>query len=263
MQNSANLPTSKRRFEGKRVLLTGCVANIGLATAELFAREGASIFLVDVNSGVAVTAAHIRSLGSPLVGYATCDVGDPAAVEQTVNQAVAELGGLDIIINNAGIQRSGLAEEFSIEDWNATMRINAGSCFFFAKYGIPHLKKSPAGVIINTSSIAGTHGGPPSLSGYSASKGAIIAFTKVLAKELGPYGIRVNAIAPGWVDTTFNNPVIDFLGGQAAVDADVSTNVPLRRQGKPSEIASAIAYLASDDSSYMTGQALIINGGAG
>ena len=254
---------SNARFAGKRVLLTGCVANIGLATAELFAREGASLFLVDIDPRVAETAERARSLGAPVVGSTVADVGDPQSVEQAVTAAVAELGGLDVILNNAGIQRSGVVEEFSFDDWNATMRINAGSCFLFAKYGVPHLKAAGGGAIVNTASIAGTHGGPPSLSGYSASKGAIVAFTKVLAKEVGPVGIRANAIAPGWVDTAFNDPVIEFMGGQAAVEADVATNVPLRRQGSPDEIASAIAFLASDDSSYMTGQALIVNGGAG
>lgn len=254
---------SNARFAGKRVLLTGCVANIGLATAELFAREGASLFLIDIDPRVAETAERARSLGAPVAGYAVADVGDPQAVEQAVASAVAELGGLDVILNNAGIQRSGVVEEFSFEDWNATMRINAGSCFLFAKYSVPHLKAAGGGAIVNTASIAGTHGGPPSLSGYSASKGAIVAFTKVLAKEVGPAGIRANAIAPGWVDTAFNDPVIEFMGGQAAVEADVAGNVPLRRQGSPGEIASAIAFLASDDSSYMTGQALIVNGGAG
>lgn len=254
---------SAGRFQSKRVLLTGCVANIGLATAELFAREGAALFLLDIDPRVAETAERARSLGAPVAGYAVADVGDPRSVEQAVAQAVAELGGLDVILNNAGIQRSGVVEEFSFEDWNATMRINAGSCFLFAKYGLPHLKAAGGGAIVNTASIAGTHGGPPSLSAYSASKGAIVAFTKVLAKEAGPAGIRANAIAPGWVDTAFNDPVIEYLGGQAAVDADVANNVPLRRQGSPEEIASAIAFLASEESSYMTGQALIVNGGAG
>lgn len=254
---------SAGKFAGKRVILTGCVANIGLATAELFAREGASLFLIDIDPRVAETAERARSLGAPVVGFATADVGDPESVKGVITQAAVELGGVDVILNNAGIQRSGVIEEFSIEDWNATMRINAGSCFLFAKYGVPHLKAAGGGAIVNTASIAGTHGGPPSLSGYSASKGAIVAFTKVLAKEVGPFGIRANAIAPGWVDTAFNDPVIEFLGGQSAVDADVENNVPLRRQGSPAEIASAIAFLASEDSSYMTGQALIINGGAG
>lgn len=254
---------STGRFAGKRVVLTGCVANIGLATAELFASEGASLFLVDIDPRVAGTAERARALGAPVAGWASADVGDPESVESVITAAVAELGGIDVILNNAGIQRSGVVEEFSIDDWNATMRINAGSCFLFAKYGVPHLKAAGGGAIVNTASIAGTHGGPPSLSGYSASKGAIVAFTKVLAKEVGPFGIRANAIAPGWVDTAFNDPVIEFLGGHSAVDEDVAHNVPLRRQGSPAEIAKAIAFLASDDSSYMTGQALVINGGAG
>ena len=250
------------RFKGKRILLTGCVANIGRATAERLASEGGSLFLVDIDPRVSDTAEAVRALGAR-ADYAIADVSDPDAVRAATDSAAEFLGGIDVIVNNAGIQRSGVVEEFSFEDWDATLRINAGSVFLFAKYGLPHLKAAGGGAIVNTASIAGTHGGPPSLSAYSASKGAIVMFTKVLAKEVGRFNIRANAIAPGWVDTAFNDPVIEFLGGQSAVDRDVEMNVPLGRQGRPEEIAAGIAFLASDDASYMTGQALIVNGGAG
>jgi len=250
------------RFKGKRILLTGCVANIGRATAERLASEGGSLFLVDIDPRVSDTAEAVRALGAR-ADYAIADVSDPDAVRAATDSAAEFLGGIDVIVNNAGIQRSGVVEEFSFEDWDATLRINAGSVFLFAKYGLPHLKAAGGGAIVNTASIAGTHGGPPSLSAYSASKGAVVMFTKVLAKEVGRFNIRANAIAPGWVDTAFNDPVIEFLGGQSAVDRDVEMNVPLGRQGRPEEIAAGIAFLASDDASYMTGQALIVNGGAG
>ncbi len=250
------------RFRGKRILLTGCVANIGRATAERLASEGGSLFLVDIDPRVSETVEAVRALGAR-ADYGIADVSDPGAVKAVTDSAAEFLGGLDVIVNNAGIQRSGVVDEFSFEDWDATLRINAGSVFLFAKYGLPHLKAAGGGAIVNTASIAGTHGGPPSLSAYSASKGAIVMFTKVLAKEVGRFNIRANAIAPGWVDTAFNDPVIEFLGGQSAVDRDVELNVPLGRQGRPEEIAAGIAFLASDDASYMTGQALVVNGGAG
>lgn len=250
------------RFVNRRVLLTGCVANIGRATAERLASEGASLFLVDVDPRLAETATAIRERGAA-VGWTNADLGDEASVATAVEEAAKALKGIDVVINNAGIQRSGLVEAFSWEDWRATMSVNAGSCFLVAKHALKHLRAAGGGAIVNTASIAGTHGGPPSLSAYSASKGAIIAFTKVLAKEVAADGIRANAIAPGWVDTAFNDPVIQFMGGQDAVDADVAANVPLGRQGRSEEIASVIAFLASDDASYMTGQAVVVNGGAG
>jgi NAD(P)-dependent dehydrogenase (short-subunit alcohol dehydrogenase family) len=247
---------------GKRVVLAGCAANIGRATALRFAAEGASLFLVDLDPAVADTARAASEAGVA-VGHAVADVAEPDQVRDALARAAELLGGIDVIVNNAGIQRSGEVEAFSVEDWHATMAINAGSCFLFAKYGVPHLREAGGGAIVFTSSVAGVRGGPPSLAAYSASKGAIVMFTKVLSREVGRWGIRVNALCPGWVDTAFNGPVIEYLGGREAVDRDVRANVPLGRQGEPDEIAGAMVFLASDDSAYMSGQALVVDGGAG
>jgi NAD(P)-dependent dehydrogenase (short-subunit alcohol dehydrogenase family) len=249
-------------MNGKRVVLTGCVANIGRATALRFAAEGAALFLVDLDPAVEDTAKAVTEAGGT-AGFAIADVAKEADVREVLAQAVEFLGGLDVIVNNAGIQRSGEVEAFGLDDWNATMAVNAGSCFLFAKYGVPYLREAGGGAIVNTSSVAGVRGGPPSLSAYSASKGAIVTFTKVLARELGRWNIRANALCPGWVDTAFNDPVVEYLGGREAVERSVKETVPLGRQGTPEEIAGAMLFLASDDSSYMTGQTLVVDGGAG
>jgi dihydroanticapsin dehydrogenase len=242
----------------KRVLLTGCVANIGRATAERFAAEGYPLFLIDRDPAVSETA---RDVGA--AGFAVADVSAEDEVADVLDRAVAALGGLDVLVNNAGIQRSDEIVVESLDDWNATMAVNAGSCFLMAKHGVPHLRAAGGGAIVNTSSVAGVRGGPPSLAAYSASKGAIVTFTKVLAREVGRFNIRANALCPGWVDTAFNDPVVDYLGGRDAVEASVRETVPLGRQGRPEEIAGAMLFLASDDSSYMSGQTLVVDGGAG
>jgi NAD(P)-dependent dehydrogenase (short-subunit alcohol dehydrogenase family) len=249
-------------MDGKRVVLTGCVANIGRATALRFAADGAALFLVDRDPRVADTAAQAREAGAR-AGHAVADVGDEAQVIATLAEAARFLGGIDAIVNNAGVQLSGEIESFSVEDWDLTMAVNARSCFLFAKHGVPHLREAGGGAIVNTSSVAGVRGGPPSLAAYSASKGAIVTFTKVLAREVGRWNIRVNALCPGWVDTPFNDPVIEYLGGREAVDRSVRETVPLGRQGTADEIAGAMRFLVSDDSAYMTGQALVVDGGAG
>lgn len=248
-----------RLLEGRRVVLTGCAANIGRATANLFSTHGATLLLVDRDPAAKDTAAEITAAGGS-AHFIEADVSDPADVRGVFESALEILGGVDIIINNAGIQRAGSITDFSEDDWDASLRINAGSCFLFAKYGVPHLLEAGGGTIVNMSSLAGIHG-VPGLTGYCASKGAIVAFTRSLAAEVASKGIRVNALCPGFVDTSFNEPVISYMGGDSALKHNITTGVPLGRQGRPEEIASVFLFLASDMSSYMTGQALAVDGG--
>ena len=183
-------------------------------------------------------------------------------MQNLFDTAAEHLGGIDVIINNAGIQRSAPVTELAEADWDLHMAVNAKSCFLAAKYGVPHLRASgSAPAIVNMASVGGFKA-PAGLTAYSASKGAIIAFTRTLASELGPEGIRVNCVAPGWVDTPFNDPIVSHMGGRAAQDAAVRAGVPLQRQGRPDEIAEALLFLASEASSFVTGTALVIDGGA-
>ncbi len=248
------------RMEGRRVVITGAAANIGAATAELLAREGAHVVIGDIDPNAEATAVRIRQNGGRADFRAT-DVSDGASMSQLLRSAAEWMGGIDVIINNAGVQRSSPITEMSESDWDLHMSINARSCFLAAKHGVPYLVQGSSPAIVNMASVGGFKA-PAGLAGYSASKGAIIAFTRTLAAELGPRGIRVNCVAPGWVDTPFNDPIVSHMGGREAQDAAVRAGVPLGRQGRSEEIAEAFLYLASPASSFVTGHALVVDGGA-
>jgi len=248
------------QLSGKLAVITGAATGIGRATALLFAQEGATVVIGDINEeGGRQTAADIEAAGGR-ASFGHCDVTEAAGVEALMRAAAATMGGIDIIVNIAGAQRSGRVTEFAEEEWDLLMRVNPRSCFLGVKYGVPHMRQRGGGVIVNVASLAGLKGGP-GMTAYSASKGAIVAFTKALAAELAADGIRVNAMCPGWIDTPFNQPAIDFMGGRAAQDQVVRQIVPMGRQGTPEEIASGMLFLVSDASSYMTGQALVVDGG--
>jgi len=239
------------KLEGKRVVITGTAANIGRATALLFAREGAALVVSDVDPRARETADEARAAGAEAT-FVRADVTSSEEMRRLMDTAAETMGGIDAIVNNAGLQRSGAVTEFAEDDWDALMRVNPRSCFLGAKFGVPHLRRSGGGAIVNMASLAGVKGGP-GMTAYSASKGAIVAFTKALAAELAPDRIRVNAICPGWIDTPFNQPAIDFMGGREEQANVIAASVPLGRQGVPDEIAAGILFLASDLSSYMTG----------
>jgi dihydroanticapsin dehydrogenase len=245
------------RVQSKRVLFTGAVSNIGRAAVEALLREGARVVVGDLNE-----EAGRRLEGELGEGFRflRCDVTDPADMAALVSAAEEWLGGLDALCQNAGVQYAGLISDFSIDDWDRTFEVNVRSQFLGAKYALPYLKAAGGGSIVNTASTAGFRAGPGSTA-YGASKGAVITFSKTLALEFAPYAIRVNAVCPGWVDTPFNQRVVDFLGGKEAQRIAVEIHVPMRRQGTPLEIAPMYVYLVSDESAYLTGQALAIDGG--
>lgn len=243
------------RLKGKRIVITGAANNIGKEAAKQFVNEGASVVIGDIDEKLGQATAS--ELGAHFVKV---DVTVEESVKSFIETAVHKLGGLDVLVQNAGLQRSGSVTEFNAKDWDALFAVNTRAHFFGAKYAIAHLRKSGKGSIINTSSLAGQRGGP-GLTAYSASKGAVIAFGTALAMELAPDNIRVNTVCPGWVDTAFNQPAIDFMGGRSTQDDVVKRVVPLQRQAQSSEIAPLFVYLASDESSYVTAQAMTIDGG--
>jgi NAD(P)-dependent dehydrogenase (short-subunit alcohol dehydrogenase family) len=248
------------QLQGKVAIITGAATGIGRATALLFAREGASVVVADINEDDAErTVADIKGEGAD-ARFVRTDVSEAEDVRALMERTAEEMGGIDVIVNNAGAQRSGAVTEFEESEWDLLMHINPRSCFLGAKYGVPYLRERGGGSIVNVSSLAGLKGGP-GMTAYSASKGAIIAFTRALAEELAPDNIRANSVCPGWIDTPFNEPAIEFMGGRAQQEEMVQQTVPLKRQGAPEEIAPGILYLASDASSYVTGQELVIDGG--
>lgn len=244
----------------RRCLVTGAASGIGRATAELLVAAGARVALGDIDEAAGVEVVESLRKDGLTPTFHRVDVSRDSSMEAFIDSAVGSLGGLDAIVNVAGIQRAGLVEHCSESDWDEQMAVNAKSCFLSAKYGVKHLRASGGGVIVMTSSL-GALKGASGMAAYCASKGAIAALTRTLAVELAPDSIRVNCIAPGYTDTPFNNPLIAQMGGVEELEAFVGGSVPLGRQSSPAEIARHIEFLVGDGSSYMTGQTLVVDGG--
>lgn len=244
-------------LDGKRIVVTGAASGIGRAAAELFVRHGAEVVLADRDADRGDEAARACGEGGRFV---MADVSDETSVAELMKEAADDAGGLDGIVNVAGVQRAGGITSFERSDWDEQMAINVRSCFLTVKHGVPYLRTRERSAIVNVSSLAGLKGFPGA-SAYAATKAAILGLTYSLALELAPDGIRVNALCPGWVDTPFNNPAIAEWGGRAKVDKMVAETVPLGRQSEPPEAAEALLFLTSDRSSYMTGKPLVVDGG--
>lgn len=246
------------RLAGRNVLITGAATGIGRATAEMTVREGGRVVVADINE---TAAKELVSRMGAAAHFVRCDVTKESDVKNLLDETVGRFGGLDVLINNAGMITHRAAVDVDVSLWDTVFAVNARSTFLASKHAIPYLKAAGGGSIVNISSMAGLRGAP-GLTTYSASKAAINGFTVALALELAPHKIRVNAVCPGWVDTPFNQPVIDFLGGPAATEQAVKSSTPLGRQGTVNEIAALVLYLASDESAFTTAQAISINGGA-
>jgi NAD(P)-dependent dehydrogenase (short-subunit alcohol dehydrogenase family) len=248
------------RLKGKVAIITGGASGIGRATAELFASEGASVAILDIDDDAgAAAAAAIQAKGGSAV-YLHCDVARADECQASVQTCADRFGGLDILFNNAGVIRRTNVVETSEADWDWVMAVNLKSAFLMSKYAIPVIAQGGGGVIIHTSSGWGLRGGRNAAS-YCASKGALVNLTRAMAIDHGHQNIRVNCICPGDTDTPMLRSEAKQLG-QALTDfmADAAER-PLRRYAQPIEIAEAVLYLASDAAGYVTGTALVIDGG--
>jgi NAD(P)-dependent dehydrogenase (short-subunit alcohol dehydrogenase family) len=252
------------RLDGKRALITGAGSGIGEAIARLFAAQGAQILVADVQMGAAEqVAASIVEQGGSASALAV-DVADETQVCAAFDRVANQDGRLDIVVNNAGISHVGNILETSREDWDRVLRVNAGGVFLCAREAVRHmLQQEPkGGVIINLSSVAAMVGLERRLP-YSASKGAVLSLTHSIAIDFVAEGIRCNAICPGTVHTPFVEGYLkrSFPGQEDAVRQQLHARQPLGRMGLPEEIAAAALYLASDEAAFVTGSALIIDGG--
>ena len=247
-------------LEGKQALITGGASGIGRAAALLFAREGAAVAVADLNeAGGQAVVDQIRGEGGRAV-FIRCDVTQADDCRRAVEQTAAELGGLDVLFNNAGIIRRATVVDADETDWDRVMAVNVKSVFLMSKYAVPVMAAAGGGAIVNTASGWGLVGGQKAAA-YCASKGAVVLLTKAMALDHGPQGIRVNCICPGDTDTAMLRQEAAQLGEPVDRFLVDSAQRPLGRLGRPEEIAQAALYLASDAASFVTGVALAADGG--
>ncbi len=247
-----------REFEGKVALVTGASSGIGRATALAFAREGARVCVADVNEeGGRQTVKLIEKEGGTAF-FVKCDVSKASDVKATVDAVVKKFGRLDFAFNNAGVEgKPALTADCSEENWGKTLDVNLKGVWLCMKNEIPVMVKQGGGVIVNVSSVAGLVGFP-GMPAYVASKHGILGLTKTAALEYAKANVRVNAVCPGAIRT----PMLErFTAGNPEAEKQITATIPMARVGKPEEIAGAVLWLCSQKASYVTGHALVVDGG--
>jgi len=247
------------RVAGKVALITGAASGIGRASALLFGREGAAIALADLNADAGRRVADELTQSGSRAFFEPVDVTRTADCKRLVERAIREFSRIDILFNNAGIIRRATVLDLSEEDWDRVMAVNVKSIYLLSREVIPHMQTAGGGTIINTASGWGLAGGAKAAV-YCASKGAVVLLTKAMAIDHGPH-IRVNCICPGDTDTGMLREEAQQLGEDSSRFLAESAKRPLGRVGTPEEIAQAALYLASDASSFVTGTALVVDGG--
>jgi NAD(P)-dependent dehydrogenase (short-subunit alcohol dehydrogenase family) len=244
------------RLEGRVALVTGAASGIGKATAERLAREGAAVLVTDFNDDAGSAVAKSITEAGGRATFVHLDVTSPTDWDAAVAAATGNLGGLDILVNNAGMGDLATIEDTSLEDWERTIAVNQTGVFLGMKTASAALAASGHGSVINVSSIFGTSGGFGTSPAYHAAKGAVRTLTKNVALHWADRGVRVNSVHPGFIDT----PILEPIKGTEFEQVMIGLT-PMGRLGRPDEIAAGVAYLASDDASFVTGLELYIDGG--
>ena len=243
-------------LKGRIAIVTGAARGIGFASAEKLAENGASVVLGDLNEPLVQEAAgRLKAKGYEALAV-RMDVGRNDSIREAIAAAVKAFGGIDIVVNNAGILSALSIEEMTRKEWDKVLNVNLGGTFFVVQAALPFLKKSQNPRIINISSLTGRNGGFEGSMCYAASKGGVISITRGMARRLAPFNITVNAVCPGPTET-------EILKGYTPEAQERQRNVSLlRRLGQPEEIAASICYLASTEAAFVTGAMLDVNGGA-
>jgi dihydroanticapsin dehydrogenase len=251
---------AKGRVQNLVAIVTGAGSGIGQASAIRLAEEGATVVCADRNSGsLEITKRLIADLNLHSESY-VIDISESKSCDELVAHTVSTYGSIDILVNNAGVNLPGVFHEVSNEIIDQTLDINVKGAMYLTRAAIPHMLKNNRGSIVNMSSVNGLVS-EPFLSVYSASKGAIVMLTRGIALDYAKQGIRCNAICPGWVDTPINYAHAELLGGIDHVYSTISTFQPIGRPGTSREIANLVLFLASDESSFMTGSIVSADGG--
>lgn len=245
---------------GKTALVTGAGSGIGRATAILFAKEGARVAVCDINAEHALDTVHAIQETGAYALLVQADVSKAVDCQRAVDEVIAAWGRIDILFNNAGITRRANALKTTEAEWDMVMNVNVKSIFLMSRYTIPHMQVQGGGSIVNTASGWGLVGGKDALS-YCASKGAVVNMTRALAIDHGPQNIRVNSVCPGDTDTPMLRGEARELGLEELALVEAGKSRPLQKVGTPIEIAQAVLFLASDRSSFVTGSALVVDGG--
>lgn len=246
-------------LEGKTALITGATRGIGKGIALKFASEGANIAFTgrganeDMLAALEATRQEVEALGVKCIAYAS-DAANYAQTEETVKKVKEDFGSIDILVNNAGITKDGLMLRMTEEQWDSVINANLKSAFNFIHACLPIMMRQRGGSIINMSSVVGVHGNAGQAN-YAASKAGMIALAQSVAQEMGPKGIRVNTIAPGFIETAMTEALPD------EIRKEWTKKIPLRRAGQTEDVANTALYLASDLSSYVTGQVIQVDGG--
>ncbi len=249
------------RLEGRVAVITGSGSGIGRACARVFAAEGASVVVADIDAGSAdATARGIEEAGGRALALAA-DVSDPASVQELVRRTLMAFPAVHVLVNNAAIQINKTVEDTAPEEWSRQMAVNVGGVFLCSKFFLPHLKAS-RGAIVNMSSVNG-YFVEPFCAGYCATKAAIMGLTRAMAIDHGKDGVRVNCICPGYIDAGLAEGYFQAQPDPAAARREAGALHALRRIGRPEEVANVAAFLASEEASFMTGAAVAVDGGLG